>query len=87
MPAVATETTPAVPLRRPVMLAIERFEVKRLVEEAVVEKKLVVVPLVPVKVARVERPRAVKRPAERFAESLLVEDAVVLKMVVPVALV
>ena len=68
-----------VPFRSPLRFAIERFEVKRLVEDAVVEKKFVVVPLVPVKVARVERPRAVKRPAERFAESLWVEDAIVVK--------
>ena len=51
----AVATAPAVALRKPVREAMERLEVKRLVEEAVVEKRLVVVADVPV--ARVNENR------------------------------
>ena len=51
----AVATTPAVALRKPVREPMEKFDVKRLVEEAVVEKRLVVVADVPV--ARVNENR------------------------------
>ena len=51
----AVETEPAVALRKPEREPREKFEVKRLVEDAVVEKKFVVVADVPV--ARVNENR------------------------------
>ena len=43
MPATAADTSPLVALSKPPSDAMERLEVKRLVDEAVVAKKLVVV--------------------------------------------
>ena len=52
---VAVEyTTPELPARRPERLPIEKLDVKRLVELAVVAKKDVVVALVPVAFANVK---------------------------------
>jgi hypothetical protein len=45
VPAVATDTAPFTDFRIPLKLLIERFEVKRFVEEAVVAKREVVVAL------------------------------------------
>ena len=45
-----------VPFRSPLRFAIERFEVKRLVEDAVVEKRVVVVAFASVVVPETKRP-------------------------------
>ena len=60
-------TAPAVALRKPVRFAREEFEVKRLVELAVVENKLVVVAEVPVAFRKVKFWRVVEPVARMFA--------------------
>jgi len=72
----AVPTLPAVAFKKPESAAIERFDVKRLVEEAVVAKELVevafvVVPLVEIKFGNVllKVVVAVKYPAVALAPS------------------
>jgi acyl-CoA synthetase (AMP-forming)/AMP-acid ligase II len=50
----AVATTPAVAFKKPVREPIERFDVNKFVELAIVEKKFVVVPFVPVALAYVK---------------------------------
>ena len=87
MPETANETRPLTFFSNPLPV-----EIYRLVLEAVVEKKLVVVALEPVaftkvKFCKVEEPLTRRVPSWAIEPKRLVEEAVVEKMVVVVALV
>ena len=68
MPAVATDTPPFVAFKSPLKLLMERFEVKRLVELAVVANKVVEVALVEDALTAVKLPTVVEPVAQILAK-------------------
>ena len=71
------ETVPETAWRSPVKFAREKLEVERLVDDAVVEKKLVVVAAVPVPVPNVNVLSVVEPVARKFVVARLVVVALV----------
>ena len=76
MPATAVETLPFVALRRPVRFAIERLDVKRLVDDAMVANERVEVALVVVEFPKMVRLPLIVLEAEEIKPPVSVERLV-----------